>query len=259
MKIQYKLLIAFLVILLMILPAVVIISVNNEQTNAAITKQFDIDQQSKAYQTGARDLQVGMYMYLQGNREIGRQMIDEGTTLMKTSREQLKIDLAGTPAYTELSEIEVIEGKVLEVSNDAVAIADGSAQNRDALLQQRFATLGARIEALNMRLSNFAEHSNKDLELTIEHSRQTTQQTLVGAFVIVFLISIGLAVFMANMLTKPINKLTEIANKVSMGNLDEEIDIQTNDEINDLADSFRRMINAFKMMVAMQENEEAKK
>jgi len=56
-------------------------------------------------------------------------------------------------------------------------------------------------------------------------------------------------------LTDPLKKLTTIAGKVSMGELDHEIKIKTKDEISDLGEAFQRMINAFKMTSAM--NEEA--
>ncbi|HWQ65698.1 MAG TPA: HAMP domain-containing protein [Methanospirillum sp.] len=56
---------------------------------------------------------------------------------------------------------------------------------------------------------------------------------------------------------KPIQKLTDIANRVSMGDLQTKFEIDTSDgEIIDLAESFKRMINAFKMMEGM--NEEIK-
>jgi nitrogen fixation/metabolism regulation signal transduction histidine kinase len=52
-------------------------------------------------------------------------------------------------------------------------------------------------------------------------------------------------------MTDPLKKLTDIAGKVSMGELDQKIDIKTGDEINDLAEAFQRMINAFKMTTAL--------
>ncbi|MCX6693833.1 MAG: HAMP domain-containing protein [Methanomicrobiales archaeon] len=56
------------------------------------------------------------------------------------------------------------------------------------------------------------------------------------------------AFLFARMITGPIIQLTRIAEKVSLGDLTQEIDVKTGDEIEDLAVSFRRMINAFKVM-----------
>jgi nitrogen fixation/metabolism regulation signal transduction histidine kinase len=234
-----------------LIPAAVVININNGQTNDAIARQYQIDQSAKTYEGGARDLQVGMDLYLRGKKELGKQLIDEGTTLMATSREQLKANAVGSSQLDSISETQAIEVKVLEVSNEAIAIADGNASNRDALIVQRRATLDARIEALNLRLSYFADQASEDLDLTIHQSKQTTQQTLLVSFTAAFLICIVLALFMADKLTKPIINLMKIADKVSLGQLQQEVPVSGNDEIADLGSSFKRMINAFKIQQAM--------
>jgi hypothetical protein len=86
MRIKPKILIAFLFILIVMIPAAVVIGINNGQTNDAIARQYQIDQNAKGYEEGARDLHVGIDLYLRGKKELGRQLIDRGTTLMATSR-----------------------------------------------------------------------------------------------------------------------------------------------------------------------------
>ncbi|WP_181391615.1 PAS domain S-box protein [Methanospirillum lacunae] len=49
----------------------------------------------------------------------------------------------------------------------------------------------------------------------------------------------------------PIKQLTEVANRVSMGDLDVEVEKISFEEIDELTDSFKRMINAFKIMEAI--------
>ncbi|HWQ65700.1 MAG TPA: HAMP domain-containing protein [Methanospirillum sp.] len=84
----------------------------------------------------------------------------------------------------------------------------------------------------------------------------STQNTILTLTILSIIIVIIICFIMAASITRPIKKLTEIADKVSMGDLQTTIDVHTNDEIDDLAESFRRMINAFKMMVSMQESPE---
>jgi hypothetical protein len=55
-----------------LIPAAVVISINNGQTNDAIARQYQIDQSAKTYEEGARDLQVGLDLYLRGKTEMGR-------------------------------------------------------------------------------------------------------------------------------------------------------------------------------------------
>jgi HAMP domain-containing protein len=66
---------------------------------------------------------------------------------------------------------------------------------------------------------------------------------LVGA-----LTSIG-AYFFARAITQPITRLTKVADRISMGELDVKIDIDRNDEIGELAKAFERMRTG--MQVAM--------
>jgi HAMP domain-containing protein len=62
---------------------------------------------------------------------------------------------------------------------------------------------------------------------------------------------------MGNRITGPLKKLASIAHKVSLGDLDQryylkqKIDIKTGDEIDELVDAFKRMINAFRMQEAL--------
>jgi nitrogen fixation/metabolism regulation signal transduction histidine kinase len=66
-------------------------------------------------------------------------------------------------------------------------------------------------------------------------------------------VSIGMALVMGGRIAAPLKSLTTIAGKVSMGELDQKIDIKSKDEIGDLGEAFQRMINAFKMTSAMAE------
>jgi methyl-accepting chemotaxis protein len=63
---------------------------------------------------------------------------------------------------------------------------------------------------------------------------------LVG-FIALILISLVIA-FVANRLTKPIRTVTEAAERVAEGDVDVTIDVNTNDEIGRMADSFRRTV-----------------
>jgi len=74
-----------------------------------------------------------------------------------------------------------------------------------------------------------------------------TQNTILMITILTILIVILVSFFFARTITLPVKKLTEVANKVSMGDLsDTEIDVTSNDEIGDLAESFKRMVVSVK-------------
>lgn len=65
---------------------------------------------------------------------------------------------------------------------------------------------------------------------------------IILLIVLVFILgAIGVAIFAAQKLTKPIMELTEASNNISLGKLDESIQIKSDDEIGQLAEALERM------------------
>jgi nitrogen fixation/metabolism regulation signal transduction histidine kinase len=79
----------------------------------------------------------------------------------------------------------------------------------------------------------------------------------VGFLAAISGVSVALSIVMGNRITNPLKKLADIAHKVSLGDLNQRyylkqnIDIKTGDEIDELVEAFRRMINAFRMTEAL--------
>jgi nitrogen fixation/metabolism regulation signal transduction histidine kinase len=60
-----------------------------------------------------------------------------------------------------------------------------------------------------------------------------------------------LALVLAHNIVGPVRQLTSIADRVSNGDIKQEVNVQASGEIGELADSFKRMVNAFKIMDSM--------
>ena len=86
----------------------------------------------------------------------------------------------------------------------------------------------------------------------IEQASETSRAAL---FITIFLILmvIGLGLFTGHTMTKPVMRLTAIAEKVSQGDIDCEIDIKSNDEIGILANSFRNLVDYMKELSGVAE------
>ena len=70
-----------------------------------------------------------------------------------------------------------------------------------------------------------------------------TQNTVLIVIIVTMLVVIVVSYFFAVSITRPIKKLTSVANNVSLGDMsDTEINITSDDEIGDLAGSFKRMV-----------------
>jgi two-component system sensor histidine kinase VicK len=87
----------------------------------------------------------------------------------------------------------------------------------------------------------------------LESKMVKTNMMLIALFMV--LLAIIATFVVANSITKPIKELKDVADNVSMGDLQQNVTITGDDEIGELGHSFQRMINAFKMSQAMSEEE----
>ncbi|MDF2605962.1 MAG: methyl-accepting chemotaxis protein [Bacillales bacterium] len=94
-------------------------------------------------------------------------------------------------------------------------------------------SLQALIEYNSSQASNYLKTSNEDFK------SQTTVMISVIAIGIILAIVLGLLV--ANLISKPINSLVGIANKIADGDLDVEVEVDSKDEVGILGQAFRRM------------------
>ena len=259
MRIRYKLFIAFLAIIM-------IFAVEGLYVNTAISTMnglgqdvshnFRIYQDAVNYQSGNMQVETGTFLYLHDSKAMGRQLISEGSSLMKQSRDDLKQNLKDQVLLSDLSELEVLETQVVAASGDIVKAVDN--MDGDAVLNVKLNTLNSRSEALNLRASNFVEKTNKNVGGSISQSNVYGNDTVTITYASIALsvvVSILLAFLVSTLITRPIKSLTNMANKISWGDVNVSVNVTSKDEIGDLARSFNRMKNAFKIMVILNKNE----
>ena len=94
--------------------------------------------------------------------------------------------------------------------------------------------------------------------ITVGIGLEARDKALNSARRAILLLFLGMAavfiiitVFMADAMSKPIKNITAIARKIARGDLDQEVKIERNDEIGELADSFREIIAAQKEKAAV--------
>ena len=73
--------------------------------------------------------------------------------------------------------------------------------------------------------------------------QRTTRVVIITGTLTAVVISLMIAFSITRMITTPINKIKDIAEQVAIGNLDLTVDIKTKDEVGEMADAFRRMLD----------------
>ncbi|MFC1614718.1 methyl-accepting chemotaxis protein [Gemmatimonadota bacterium] len=71
---------------------------------------------------------------------------------------------------------------------------------------------------------------------------------MIGFTVVSFVLAIFLGFLLSRSITVPVQKVAGIAEKISQGALNQEVDINQKDEIGQLADAFRQMLKSLKAM-----------
>lgn len=93
----------------------------------------------------------------------------------------------------------------------------------------------------------------------IDHVRavqgEMLRNVLIGVAALVT-ISIGLAIFMASSISKPIEKLNDAAKKIADGNMEVELDTEGKDEVADVSRSFESIVAKIKSVIQSAEDME---
>ena len=87
----------------------------------------------------------------------------------------------------------------------------------------------------------------------IAHIKQVTVWTflvLLGIIAVVVIVAITFGVVTANAIARPVTQLATVSESIAKGNLDVELDIHENNELGQLADSFRDMAGNLRSIIA---------
>lgn len=100
------------------------------------------------------------------------------------------------------------------------------------------------IEKALLRLERLQEIDRQEItEGTLRaHAIHGTERTLIGAIILIALLSIGIVFIIGRNISHPISEFLKGVEYISQGNLDYRLNIRTGDEIEDLAEAFNQMV-----------------
>lgn len=110
-------------------------------------------------------------------------------------------------------------------------------------------------------LTNYIDWQSQQVTSARNASASTlsgANQLLIAMTVLAFAMAAGLGLVFARAITRPIAHLRDVADRVSTGDLENvEINVESQDEIGDLAASFRRMVASIKFLMMRDADEES--
>ncbi|BCJ95604.1 methyl-accepting chemotaxis protein [Anaerocolumna cellulosilytica] len=252
LKIASKLVISFIIVAL-ISGIVGIVGIYN------ITRIDELDTEMyESHTVTLGDLGKVMREY-QIQRSLLRDIVilEEGTAEWQNSLESL----TKTDAYIAESMAAFERGiKTQDVRDNFVALEqamDDFKVYKENLINK--VTSGHTDEAIQSMYSDGAtisnkvtELSNKLLDLKIENAENSSDTnskaaatatiTMIIIVIAGMVIAVALGIFISRIISRPVNKMVEAANKLALGDINVNVESGTKDEIGSLADSFDRMI-----------------
>ncbi len=275
MKIKRKLLLSYLLIVVLFVAAGATISYNtmkmaNLQSKAKT--QLEINNSAYAYQQGLDQIQFGTLMYASNSTTEGQQIIVSSAEIMQPAETYLLNALAANPTLlNEFNQaVSLDQNEINGAISQVYSINTGSenANQKYVDIWSQLNTLMTAVSQADVKLADVRSTTLANVESANTDAQNYSNLSLVIAVTFVALISaisVVLAIVMGNRITNPLKKLADIAHKVSLGDLNQRfylkqnIDIKTGDEIDELVDSFRRMVNAFRMTQALSNDAEEPK
>ena len=275
MKIRRKLLLSYLIIVALFVAAGTTITYNTlkmaELQNKART-QLEINNNAYAYQQGLDQIQFGTLMYASDNTVDGERIIVASADTMAPAETYLLSALADNPTLLdEFNQVVSLNQNEINGAIGQVYSIYTSSENDSVKYVNIWSQLNLLMNAVNQADTKLANVRSTTLNNVVSANVEVqnyANMSLIIAVVFLALISavsVVLAVIMGNRITGPLKKLADIAHKVSIGDLNQryylkqKIDIKTGDEIDELVDAFRRMVNAFRMTEALSNETEVTK
>src|SRR3990170_7279617 len=266
MKIRRKLLLSYLLITALFIAAGATIAFNTmkmSELQRKVEQQVEVNKNAYDYQQGLDQKQFGTLMYSADNVTEGERIIISSADLMQKAEDYLLGALAtNLTLLAKVNEVVNIDNQIDNAITEIVTIYNGEANETvkyvqiwDQLSIIMTLTTNADLKLDEVRTTTIANVQNA----TTESQSYANLSNLVAVAVLVTMtvISVALAIIMGNRITGPLKKLAGIAHKVSLGDLDQryylkqKTDTKTGDEIDELVEAFRRMINAFRMQDAL--------
>jgi nitrogen fixation/metabolism regulation signal transduction histidine kinase len=275
MKIRQKLLLSYLIITALVIAAGATITYNSIkmaelQSNAK--QQEEINNNAFAYQQGLDQKQFGTLMYSADQVQEGTRVIVAGADLQVPAQTYLESALIPTPTLlTQFNLVAAIDNNQINPGiADVAQLYNSTSLNsteKYPLMWDKLSQIMNATDQADIQLAALRTITQANVQAAVTESQNYANFSIiiaVGFISALVVASVVMSIVIGNRITVPLKNLSAIAQKVTQGDLDqryylkENIDLKKGDEVDELTDSFKKMINAFRMQEALLKEDEGK-
>ena len=254
LKIRTKLLLGFLVVILLVM----VIGVGNNSSLRQAQDNFvefneDIVSKMAAFSPFKDSLHMAIiaaYEYVQTDDAAAKRRAKE----MLQNAEIAKRDFSVLTEHTLVEknfahELDTVSNEVRNEINTLFKIYD-ERRDEKAVAQQVIKVRESQMRAMmtvHNDIDNFIKGERKNADGSNRRFLSSAIYINVFLSIFIFFIGIGLALLISYMISKPLLNVRDAADEIARGNLDKVIEVNTTDEVGQLASSFNRMIVKLRM------------
>jgi signal transduction histidine kinase len=182
----------------------------------------------------------GLLFMLDGEEERGKQLFQQYTPVFEKNSD-IEAHNITLPGEEELgSKVKQLHSKYMDGAAKFLALSPSDPARRTLYFNQLLPTFtdvketANRILELNQK--NMVEANNEARLQSRKASRY-----MIGTLFTGFVVATGVTYVLARSITQPVQNLTESAQQLGEGNLDQHVPVQSQDEVGKLAEAFNKM------------------
>ena len=150
-----------------------------------------------------------------------------------------------------ITEVKALDDKYSEIAEKRF-IPALQAGKMDEALKTLMTEMVPAGKALNAKTNDYQELRNKGITAALDQATDNAHQaktTAIAAALLAALLGIAIGFLAARSIARPVNQLAAVAQKVAGGDLTEQVKVDRQDEIGQLATSFNTMITQLKALI----------
>jgi signal transduction histidine kinase len=195
---------------------------------------------SQNMKESAERMDSGLLFALEGQEQRGKDLFQQNEPIFQKNLEveQHNITLPGEGALAD--KVRDLHKTYLDTAGKFFALPASDPARRALYFDQLLPTFTSIKETagsiLDLNQQNMMDANNE-----ARKQSRSASSYMMGTLVAGFLVAIGVTYLLARSLIQPIQSLTETAQQLGEGNLDQHVPVQSTDEVGKLADAFNKM------------------
>ncbi|HEX9061950.1 MAG TPA: methyl-accepting chemotaxis protein [Clostridia bacterium] len=176
------------------------------------------------------------------DKSIDENKIKEYDVKIKENLSAFGKSIQTAQARDEFNKLNDSLNKYITSRDKIVQLAVEGKDKEAILLMKEAAPLSSNLEDSIDKLLEFETATGRQTSDELSKNANNTVATMIVILIIALVVAVALGIFISQIISRPVKKLVDTADKLAEGDINVKVDAATKDEIGDLMKSFGKMI-----------------